>query len=131
MLPSQARLFQPFSARNRLVRYVLCISASLALFALSEIAPAAQQEEILLGYRATAGLLIFHVTTHGCTDRKDFRVVVVRTDTNRVKLTLYRCRADDCKGFFREGTEIFFSRRELGLSADTDVKIMNQQVHKR
>jgi hypothetical protein len=78
----------------------------------------AQQTEPVLGFRDADGELTFRVQSHGCTSKDDFEVRVSphSADTRQVTVGLVRKKQDNCKGFFREGAEIAFTRQELGLS---------------
>jgi hypothetical protein len=69
--------------------------------------------------------LRFRVATGGCTSAEDFDLQVSRKDRHSV-ITLYRLRADECKGFFPEGVEIFFDSDQLGLGSDSLIVIENQ-----
>jgi hypothetical protein len=86
----------------------------------------AQDVETPLEVRLEGEKVVFRVVSHGCTQKEDF---VVRKDSHSpygergVILTLLRLRPDECRGFFRDGTEVAFSRQELGLPSEIRVRV--------
>ena len=46
----------------------------------------------------------------------------------KVFVTLWRREPDNCKGFFRGGIEIGFTREELGLAGDAIVQVTNPKT---
>jgi hypothetical protein len=98
--------------------------------AIGLVEAAEQQLEQVLGFRDADGELVFRVPSHGCTSKEDFeaRVSPHLADAHEVTVGLVRKRQDSCKGFFREGAEIAFTRRELGLAGDIAVQPANLQT---
>jgi hypothetical protein len=87
----------------------------------------AEQPEHILGFRTIDNQIIFQVPSHGCTTKSSFDVHVMALPPNagEVTVTLVRTKPDECKGFFREGTEIVFTRQELGLTSNVTVHPAN------
>jgi len=105
------------------------IGAYSTVLALTAPQVSGQEVETLLGFHTSENKLIFQVQSHGCTDKGDFDLRVMRADGSAgVSVTLMRRKPDTCKGFFRGGAEISFSREELGLTSDATVRTTNPEV---
>jgi|HubBroStandDraft_4_1064222.scaffolds.fasta_scaffold15663_3 hypothetical protein len=90
----------------------------------------AEQPEPILGFRTIDNQIIFQVPSHGCTTKSSFDVHVTGLPPNakEVTITLVRTKPDECKGFFRDGTEIVFTRQELGLTSNVTVHPANLEA---
>jgi hypothetical protein len=86
----------------------------------------AETLERIIDVRVGSDRLTFVVESHGCTRKRDFHVRASRTADGNVLIALRRVRQDDCKGFFRDGQEIVFTRRELGIPAGAAVSLENR-----
>jgi hypothetical protein len=80
--------------------------------------------ESVLAFRATGELLLFRVSSGGCTIADHFRLGVKRRN-GRVELTLTRLVPDICKGDFPNGTEIAFSYDAAGLDRTDVIRLLN------
>jgi hypothetical protein len=120
------RLQQRLSHRQTSTLVAFLVFATSAIVIVEAVA---QQPERLLGFQDSDGKLTFRVPSHGCTSKDDFEVSVSphSTETRQVTVGLIRKNQDNCKGFFREGAEIRFTRQELGLSDNVAVKPENLQ----
>ena len=119
------RLQQRLSYRRASVSVACFVFAATS--AIGIVQSVAQQTEQLLDFRDADGKLTFRVTSHGCTSKDDFEVRVSphSADTRQVTVGLVRKKQDNCKGFFREGAAIPFTRQELGLADDIAIKPEN------
>ena len=90
----------------------------------------AQGAETLLGFRQNEGHLIFRVVSHGCTGKPNFELTIepYLNGAHQVFVTLWRRVPDNCKGFFRNGIEVGFTREELGLPPDVIVAVTNPRT---
>jgi hypothetical protein len=81
--------------------------------------------EIVMGFRVVGTALTFRVATGGCTKADDFRVDVEQSADRHVSVSLRRVRADTCKAFLPDGTEITFEAGPLGIPAGHLIVIRN------
>ena len=90
----------------------------------------AERSEDILGFHSDNDRLVFRVQTNGCTRKEDFAVNIRPSipDVNEISITLFRLRRDECKGFFREGTEIVFTRQELSLPQEARIRVTNAEI---
>jgi hypothetical protein len=85
------------------------------------------QIETLMGFRVDGAALHFRVATGGCTTVDDFRLEVEprRPGTEHVTMLLRRVRADSCKGYFPDGTEITFDGTAHGIAPGQPMLVRN------
>ena len=79
--------------------------------------------ETLRSVRFADGALVAQVDSNGCTSAADFAVSVA--EGSPVDITLTRTRLDPCKAIVREGVELRWSYRELGLTPGQAARIVN------
>jgi hypothetical protein len=108
----------------------LVVSAAIGILVLVRLHSSAEEVETLLEFRVDERELIFRVMSHGCTNKSDFEVRIAThlADDREIFVTLLRRKWDPCKGFFRDGIEIVFTREELGLSSHVIVRITNPEI---
>ena len=79
--------------------------------------------ETLRAVRFVDGALIAQVDSNGCTSAADFAVSVA--EGTPVDITLTRTRQDPCKAIVREGVELRWTYRELGLTPGQAARVAN------
>jgi hypothetical protein len=123
MLRSQAKLIGALHKRAKRKCVAALVGAATAACTASHLF--AQQVEIPIEFRASGQNLVFRVNTHGCTHKSDFVVDIEpnQTSSDIIVVTLVRLHPDRCKGLFREGKEINFTRQELRLPPRVTITI--------
>ncbi len=97
----------------------------LALLTISVVAQASERQvEVLIGYVRHERGMVFQVYSGGCTDKKDFEIVIDHQNPVAT-LTLYRVFPDYCKAYVPFGGYISFDYEELKLSKRQPVHILN------
>ena len=103
--------------------YPSSVVVGLILASSTSLTITGQELEPLLGFRSSGDDFVFQVQSHGCTNKENFDVQVARSlDAGSATVTLVRRKSDECKGFFRNGVELKFTRQELGISKNTAVQ---------
>ena len=101
------------------------IVAAVALLCSATIrSTTAQILEPLLEFKVNSDSIIFRVATGGCTEKSDFSILAEPAG-GQVHISLLRLNVDNCKGLFRQGVEIVFTRGELGLSPSDPIQVLN------
>lgn len=87
---------------------------------------AAGESEVLLGYVVTAKGVTFQVTSHGCTQAKDF--TFVRQIADPVGIELIRKIPDLCERDQPHGVQLSFTYAEMGLKPTNRFSIANKMA---
>lgn len=73
----------------------------------------------------TDELMVFRVSSNGCTERDDITPIITRLDRQETVITLRRIEEDDCKAIAADGVELIWSFEELGLIPGETVQVNN------
>lgn len=73
----------------------------------------------------TDDLVVFRVSSNGCTERDDITPIVTRMAHEDAVITLRRITEDDCTDWARDGVEMIWSFEELGLEPGEMVEVNN------
>jgi hypothetical protein len=85
-------------------------------------------EEVVYGTELTQDNLEFQVASGGCTEKKDFKIDVVKgiTGLPPYLVTLNRINSDNCKMLVPEGVSIKYTRKEVGLEGVAELILTNK-----
>ena len=83
----------------------------------------AKEKEPLLGVTYDFKTITFQVKSGGCTKKKDFEVLIAKSDP--ATLELVRHKEDKCEAVMPNGTTIQFTYKELGLSQKKTYSLKN------
>jgi hypothetical protein len=126
MLRLRRRSLRAFLRNRRAACYI-----ALTLIALCDCggrSALGQEIESVMSFSSDAEKLVFQVATHGCTRKEDFKVEMSELVPNQWTITLVRLRPDECKGFFREGTQLVFRRGDLGIPQNASIRLSNRST---
>ena len=92
-----------------------------------EAQPARNLERFpILGIEEDNNGIRFRVPTGGCTSKANFKVKLSTSPSKQKGLTLLKTVPDVCKGYFPDGTSIFYNWSELNLRKGEPFDFQNE-----
>lgn len=81
--------------------------------------------ETIIGYTIERNGIVFQVYDGGCTQPKDFSVIVEKNNSDVTYVTLFRKKEDPCEVFLPYGQKVKFSFNKMGISKNEAFEIRN------
>lgn len=110
----------------KLLIALLLIASGLSVFAAEVVYPSVPRVETIYSLSFAEGYVQIQVESNGCTFKESFIIQKYLDPSDKVvRLLFIRNHPDWCRAYHAEGVVVQFSKEDLGLNYEDEVRVEN------